>query len=229
MPGQIPLAISGRIDVSLERFIPGDNEQLIQVLRSLLTTPVPQQLHISGPSGSGKTHLLLGLAVAAEKQQLRCAYVPLKDRSHYAPAMLEGMEQMDLLLFDDIQAVSGDLFWEQSLFTLFNRAREAGRHLVFSADQGSSSLPINLADLKSRLTWGASYQVFPLNDRDKVAFLIQQAHYRGLELEPAAAKYLLTRCARDTGSLIDTFNQLDRASMAAQRKLTIPFIREQLH
>jgi len=40
--------------------------------------------------------------------------------------------------------------------------------------------------------------------------------------------FLLTRLSRDMRALLDVLDKLDHASMAAQRKLTIPFIKSTL-
>jgi DnaA family protein len=45
-------------------------------------------------------------------------------------------------------------------------------------------------------------------------------------LDGAAAEFLLTRVARDMAALTSWLARLDRASLTAQRRLTIPFIRE---
>ena len=42
------------------------------------------------------------------------------------------------------------------------------------------------------------------------------------------ADYLLRRCPRDMDSLFNLLNRLDQASLAAQRRLTIPFVRDLL-
>jgi len=44
-------------------------------------------------------------------------------------------------------------------------------------------------------------------------------------LEEAAIDWLLTRTERDLGSLVTLLDQLDRASLAAQRRITVPFLR----
>ena len=49
-----------------------------------------------------------------------------------------------------------------------------------------------------------------------------------LDLSEPAARYLLARVSRDMGAICRWLDELDRASLAAQRKLTIPFIRAAL-
>jgi DnaA family protein len=55
-----------------------------------------------------------------------------------------------------------------------------------------------------------------------------RASRRGLDLSDEAAVYLLHRVPRDLHSLFGVLDQLDDASLAAQRRLTIPFLREVL-
>jgi DnaA family protein len=42
------------------------------------------------------------------------------------------------------------------------------------------------------------------------------------------ASYLLRRLPRDMPALFDLLDQLDEASLAAQRKLTVPFVKSVL-
>jgi DnaA family protein len=55
-----------------------------------------------------------------------------------------------------------------------------------------------------------------------------RAARRGLDLSEEAALYLVHRLPRDLHSLFAVLDQLDEASMVAQRRLTIPFLREAL-
>jgi DnaA family protein len=58
--------------------------------------------------------------------------------------------------------------------------------------------------------------------------LMCSAEQRGLKLSPEIALFLLHRLPRDIHSLVRLVEQLDYASLAAQRKLTIPFVRQVL-
>ena len=69
------------------------------------------------------------------------------------------------------------------------------------------------------------YQLQPLTDAEKIAALRLRAQRRGLEMTEEVANYLLTRFPRDTPSLFALLDKLDTATLAAQRRLTIPFLR----
>jgi DnaA-homolog protein len=67
-----------------------------------------------------------------------------------------------------------------------------------------------------------------LDDEGRIEALRLRAAQRGLELPYDTSEYLLKRVPRDLRSLFDILDELDEASLVAQRRLTIPFIREAL-
>lgn len=228
MTVQLPLAFQLPDNMSLESFIPDKNEEILHAAKQLLQAPAEHLLFISGPSQSGKTHLASALCAAATKTGLNCAYLPLNELAQLAPSALQDLHQLDLVCVDDVQAIAGKLEWEEALFVLFNQARDNNSRLLFTADQVPGSLPLELADLKSRLSWGVSYKLEPLADEGKIQLLMQAADQRGLILKQDVARYILSRYSREISALLTLLDRLDKASMAAQRKLTLPFVRQQL-
>jgi arsenate reductase (glutaredoxin) len=87
-------------------------------------------------------------------------------------------------------------------------------------------LNLGLPDLASRLDWGQIYKLQPLSDEDKLQALQLRARLRGFELPEDVGRFLLKRLDREMRTLFMTLDQLDRASITAQRKLTIPFVKE---
>ena len=55
-----------------------------------------------------------------------------------------------------------------------------------------------------------------------------RAQRRGLQIDDAAIDWLLKRVDRDLVSLTALLDRLDRESLAAQRRLTVPFLRQLL-
>jgi DnaA family protein len=76
--------------------------------------------------------------------------------------------------------------------------------------------------------WGPVYHLRPLDEKAKLRALQERASARGLELSDEAASYLLQHARRDMRSLLGVLDRLDRASLAAHRRLTVPFIRQVL-
>jgi DnaA family protein len=228
MSQQLPLALGMQQAPSLDDFVVGRNQAVIDALGRALDGRGESMLYLFGPVGCGRTHLLLGQCAAAERRGLRCAYLPLGERVGLSPAMLEDLEALDLVAIDDVQQIAADIPWEQGLFALFNRCRDLGTQMLFSADRGPATLPLQLADLRSRLAWGLTLSVHPLDDAGRLELLQSLAVRRALQLPDEVARYLLDRSARHPKDLEDVVDRLDRASLAEGRRLTIPFVREVL-
>ena len=97
-----------------------------------------------------------------------------------------------------------------------------------AANNSAINLGIHLPDLKSRLTWGLTYQAKVLNDHDKIDVLKLRAHQKGFEMTDDIANYLLKRATRNMTDLMTLLEKLDYESLAEQRKVTIPFIKQYL-
>jgi DnaA family protein len=152
-------------------------------------------------------------------------YLPLAQLLDYGPATLEGLENFPLLVIDDVQAIAGNTAWEHRLFELFNAVHAGAGHLCLAADQPAAQLPLQLADLRSRLQLCVAFEAHELDDAGKAQVLRQNAAQRGMELKEDAAHYLLLHAARGMHALMNVLDVLDRQSLAEQRRLSIPFIK----
>lgn len=228
MSRQIPLALRLRETPGLDDFVVGPNRLVIDALRRSLQPDGERQVFISGPRGSGRSHLLLASCSEAQARGAHCAYLPMRDAAQLSPRMLDDLDTLDRIAIDDIDAVAGDARWETALFDLYNRCRASGTALLFSAMRGPAALDIRLPDLRSRLAWGLSLALHPLRDDDRIALLQTLAGRRAMQLPDEVAGFLLDRTSRDPCDLVDTIDQLDRASLASQRRLTIPFVKQSL-
>lgn len=221
-PGQqIPLRIGLRDSATFANFHPGPNAAVVHALQ-LAHEPF---IYLGGPLGCGRSHLLQAACHAVSEAGGLAAYLPLEECMAMSPQMLEGMEQMALLALDDVERLAGNREWEQALFHLYNRMRDAGHRMIVAGNAAPAALGITLPDLLSRLGWGPVYQLQTLNDSEKAAALRMRARQRGMDLSGEVADYLLHHASRDMHDLFALLERLDEGSLAAQRKLTIPFVR----
>ncbi len=218
---QIPLRVGLRDSATFSNFYPGANASACYALEQ----DGEPFIYLWGELGSGKSHLLQAACHGVTEQGGMAIYLPLYETG-IAPSMLDGLEDMTLVCLDDMEAVAGDGEWETALFHLYNRLRDSGSRLLAAGNATPAALGLGLPDLVSRLGWGPVFQLQPLSDVDKAEALRQRASNRGMELPAEVAAYLLQRAPRDMHALFALLDRLDESSLAAQRKLTIPFVRQ---
>jgi DnaA family protein len=83
-------------------------------------------------------------------------------------------------------------------------------------------------DVRSRLGWGLVYEVKPLTDVERAAYLRAEAERRGLRLAEDVVGYLLRHVRRDMPTLGAILEHLDRTSLEQQRAVTLPLARAAL-
>ncbi len=208
----------------LEDYLPGPNAEAVGAVTAMAQGSGEPFLLLFGNPGTGKTHLLQAACLAATERGRQSRFVPL-DAAELAPTLLDGLEQLDLVAVDAVEAIAGNGAWEHALFDLFNRVREQGHQLLAAATSPPDALPLQLADLRSRLQWGPRYRLLPLSDADCEELLAHAARRRGMQLGPNLARYIMNYHARDPASLLELIARIDALSLREQRQPTIPLIK----
>ena len=222
-PGrQLPLALRFPPDQRFESFVAAPGGALAQ-LRALARGE-GATLYLSGPAGSGKSHLALASCADAEQGGRRAAYLPVAAAAGRLRDALDAL-QADLVALDGLEAIAGTREDEVALFDFHNRARQAGISLLYVACGAPDALGLVLPDLRSRLSQCPRVVLAALDDEGRAAVLQDRARRRGLVLEPAALDWLLRRAGRDLVGLTRLLDRLDQASLAEQRRVTVPFLR----
>lgn len=227
---QLPLGVRLRDRASFASFVVGENTELVHWLQSLArrdSSVASRVAVLQGAEGAGKTHLLLA-ATALASAESRAGYVDLKDLVVGGPAMLEGWQGLDFLSVDELQAVAGDAAWETALFRLYRDFDERGAALVFASERLPSELPWRLPDLRTRIVGATTHVVRELDEAGRLEALTTRAALRGVELPPETLRYLQRRFPRDMRTMYALLDTLDDAALSAQRRLTVPFVREVL-
>jgi DnaA family protein len=164
----------------------------------------------------------------AQQQGMDACLLPASELLPLVPAVLEAMEQFDLLALDDCQRFAGDPAWEEALFHLYNRLMAQGGRLLVTANASPAAAGLLLPDLATRLAAGPVYRLGPLEDGDMQKVLQERAKARGLRIEQDVAHYIVLRSERSPGALMALLDRLDRMALAQQRSVTIPFVKDAL-
>jgi DnaA-homolog protein len=224
---QIPLGVRLPDRAVFASFLPGHNAQALEHARRVAASPAAGITWLCGPPGSGKTHLLQAMCAAAS-EHARSGYLPLAQLAALGVGVLEGLGQLKCACLDDLEPLAGQEDWERALFGLLRELQEGGGHLAIAAQAPPALLRWRLADLGSRCAAASVFRLQPLDEREQQEALRLRAQLRGVELPEETLQWLQRRLPRDMRTLYELLDTLDEASLAAQRRLTIPFIREVL-
>jgi DnaA family protein len=223
---QLPLALRYPPDQRFETYVAAPAGALAQ-LQALAQAANADWLFLAGTAGVGKTHLALAVCAAAEAAGRRAAYLPLKAASGRLRDALDAFHG-DVIALDGLDAIVGLRDDEIALFDFHNRARSDGIAVLYTAQAIPDALALSLPDLRSRLGQCTRISLSLLDDDGRREVLRERAQRRGLVLDDAALDWLLRRVGRDLASLTALLDRLDRASLAAQRRITVPFLRQTL-
>lgn len=216
-----------RSDAFFSNFYAPDSLRLVKdSLMALVNGNAFAFIYLCGMQGVGKTHLLQATCNLAEEHGKTALYLPLAEVRDFSPAeILENTESFAILCLDDLDVVAGRPAWEEALFHLYNSRLVAGKCLVLAAEKTAVELPVQLPDLRTRLTACLSLPVGQMDDAGKAGLVRFRAHLTGMEMNDACVQFVIHRSGRSIGELVRVVERLDRESLVAGRKITVPFIK----
>lgn len=224
---QLPLGVRLPDRAVFASFLTARNGEALEHLERVARGEAAGATWICGPASAGKTHLLQATCARAAESG-RAGYFPLAQLASLGVGVLEGLPQLECLCLDDLESVAGRLEWEQAIFGLLREVEECGGALVMAAQAPPALLPWALPDLGSRCAAGAVLPLRVLDEAEQQQALQLRARLRGFELPEETSRWLQRRFPRDMRRLYGLLDTLDEAALAAQRRLTVPFIRQVL-
>ena len=228
MYGQTVIPTQLADEASWDNFSPARNGMLVGELEKLLKYQRAKRvLYWWGEHGSGKSHLLHACCHARQRIGESFQFLSL-GQVNSIPDIRDQMDSGILVCLDDIQNLRGLAGIQDQVLGLYEKATGLSGSLIASGNTPLDQIGLELEDLTSRLSSGGSYHLHALNDREKVAALKIRAENRGFALNDNVIAFIMSHYRRDTGSLFALLDKLDAASLQAQRKITIPFIRSLL-
>jgi DnaA family protein len=228
---QLPLGFEPGELFTFDSFVAGKNAVAVGLARQMAacgysrSAKSEQQLYIWGEPGMGKSHLLQASCNLAAKNQRTVCYLTQDEILEQPTDIFDGLEQIELVCLDDIETWLVDPSWEIALFDLINRMRENSSCLMLASSRSPDEDFVKLPDLRSRLAWGPVFHLQDISDKEKYQALSYRARQNGLELPENVADYLMKRYPRDMFGLFERLSVLDKASMAMQRRLTVPLVK----
>ncbi len=174
-------------------------------------------LVIYGESGLGKTHLLhaIGHYTREMYSHTRVRYVSSEEftnefinsiRDDKAAAFQRRYRDVDLLLVDDIQFLSGKVQTQEEFFHTFNTLHNNDKQIVVTCDIHPRQLPDFEDRMRSRFEWGLITDVQPPDLETRIAILRKKTYQDGIQVPDNVLEYIADRISSNIreleGSLI---------------------------
>jgi len=217
---QLPLDLAHRPALGRDDFLvaPANAEAAAWIDR-WPNWPAPA-LCVFGPAGCGKTHL--GEVWRARSD---APSIAARDLAGGDPSALIGRGG---LVVEDATDAAGMPDAERSLFHLYNIARETNAALLLLSREPPARAAFRLPDLVSRLRAAPAVGIAPPDDELLAALLVKLFADRRLRPGHEVIAYLLGHMERSAETARSLVADLDRASLAERRPVTVPLAREVL-
>ncbi|WP_395343392.1 DnaA regulatory inactivator Hda [Ningiella sp. W23] len=231
---QLLLAVNDKQDYKFDNYLLAKNGAVVDHLtRITKTVSSPESFSfglsfVHGGSGVGKTHLLLA-SLEALQVHSEGLYLDFQQVLNMPPEVMDGVVGTRLLCLDNIDCIASSHAWQEKVFDIINQCTENGEsHIIVSSSKPVNLCDFSLQDLSSRLIWGTTYAIKELNEAQKQAALRMHFEQRGIHIQDDTLSFLMKRCQRDMHKLMSILDELDKLSLAEQRKITIPFVKQAL-
>ena len=207
-----PLRI--RPDYTFESLAVSDSNQLAYTAAVTVTSSPGEKynpLFLYGTVGVGKTHLMNAMANRAydENQSFKVLYLTTEEftnevveaiRDKTTAFLRRKFRNVDILLLDDIQFLTGKEKVQEELFHTFNALIDKGKQIVFSSDRPPHEIRKIEKRLESRLEGGLAVDIEPPDFELRTAILLIKSRKYGLNLTLDAAKIVAEKI-EDTRAL----------------------------
>ncbi|WP_277656249.1 chromosomal replication initiator protein DnaA [Seleniivibrio woodruffii] len=197
-------------------------------------------LFIYGGVGLGKTHMMqaVGNRILEKFPKMKVLYCTSETftneminaiRMKKMDEFQNKYRNIDLILFDDVQFLSGKQRSTEEFFNTFNALYDNQKQIIITSDKTPSELPEMEDRLKSRFSWGLIADIQPPSVEEKTAILIKRAEFMGLPMPHEVAFFMAENLVTENiRELIGSLVRLSAFSSFHKRKVTIDLARQAL-
>ncbi len=206
----------------LDNFIVGPSTQLAHAAcEAVARRPGSSYnpLYLYGNVGLGKTHLLQASAnTIREKHKWLKVIYTTADRflSDYVASikgrsidkLREKYRQIDVLVIDDVQFLSGKKQTQEELYNIFNILYEAGKQIILSGDRPPKELTELEPRLQSRFEWGITVDLGEPDYETRLAIIQEKSRAREFILDQEVAEFIAENVTTNVRELEGILNQI---------------------
>ena len=169
-------------------------------------------LFVYGESGLGKTHLLHAIGHYARNlyPHVKVRYVNSEEftndfinsiRDDKPEIFQRRYREVDVLLIDDIQFLSGKMQTQEEFFHTFNTLHNANKQVVITSDVKPKLLSGFEERMRSRFEWGLLTDVQPPDLETRIAILRKKAIQERLSVPDEVLEFIASRISTNIREL----------------------------
>ena len=220
---------------TFESFVVGNNNRFAHAA-ALAVAEAPatsyNPLFLYGGVGLGKTHLMHAIAneILVHNKNTSILYVTsekftnqlinaIKDNKN--EQFRNKYRNIDVLLIDDIQFISGKKQLQEEFFHTFNTLHESGKQIVISSDRPPKDIPLLQDRLKSRFEWGLLADVSMADYETRLAILRKKAQDEKIAVDDSILANIATKIESNIRELEGVFNKMIARASLMHSPITI--------
>lgn len=204
------------------------------------TKDVPfNPLFLYGGVGLGKTHLMHAIAheIKARNPLRRVIYMSAeKFMYHFIKALRfkntvafkEQFRNVDVLMIDDVQFISGKDSTQEEFFHTFNALIDQNKQLIISADKSPQDLEGIEERMRSRLGWGLVADIHPLSYELRLGILQAKEEKLSARISPNILEFLAHKITSNVRELEGALNRLAAFSSLVGREINLDMVQDLL-
>lgn len=227
---------------TFEGFIIGENNELARaacyaVSQNLGAAYNP--LFIYGGVGLGKTHLLqsIGNEVIKKEPGKKVKYITSERftselidsiKTQKTDSFKEKYQQMDLLIIDDVQFLSGKEKTQQEFFHIFNALYQLNKQIVISSDRPPKAIPTLEERLRSRFEGGMIADISRPDLETRMAILRAKIAEKGFYLEDSSIKFIAENIKNNIREMEGALNRVIASCQFNKNQPSVGYIAQVL-
>lgn len=234
---------------AFDNFIVGPSNELAHAAALAVAENLGKKynpLFIYGGVGLGKTHLIqaIGNTVKKTYPNKKIKYVTSERfTSEVITALRSGSlrpndiddfkrrwREIDLLIIDDIQFLSGKEKTQDEFFHTFNALYDAGKQIIISSDRPPKSIQTLEERLRSRFEGGMIADISYPDLETRIAILKSKANEKGLDFSYDILEYIASNIKKNVRELEGALNRIIASNFnAGKKKLNLNEIKKVLN
>lgn len=225
---------------TFDTFVIGSNNKFAHAA-ALAVADSPAEVYnplfIYGGVGLGKTHLMHSVAhyILDNDPEAKVMYVTSEKftneliqaiRNKTTIEFRDKYRNIDVLLIDDIQFISGKESTQEEFFHTFNALHEAKKQIIISSDRPPKEIKTLEDRLRSRFEWGVIADIQSPDYETRMAILNKKIEADGIFVEPHILEYIATNVKSNIRELEGSLSKLIALSRLKKKEINMELVIE---